>query len=250
MRRLFISDVHLSSRCPERTEAFVRFLRREAPRTQELYILGDLFDYWFGPKHLTVPDYREALDALREVVGGGLRVVFIKGNRDFFLRGFAEATGIEVAAAGVEHRLTIAGRQVTLCHGDYLEGRSGPGFRFQEFIRSRFWEWIWTRLPVAVADGGARIYRWISGRRTRRPRPVRAAHLGPHGLCDETLLAEFRRGTDILVCGHVHVPQQVVCRPDGRETILFILGDWSDGECYLEEQDGQWRLIVPAKPAP
>ena len=37
---------------PERVARLVRFLEREAPRTAELYILGDLFDYWIGPRHL------------------------------------------------------------------------------------------------------------------------------------------------------------------------------------------------------
>ena len=44
MRRLFLADVHLSPREPARTERLIRFLEREAPRTDELYILGDLFD--------------------------------------------------------------------------------------------------------------------------------------------------------------------------------------------------------------
>lgn len=242
MRRLFVSDIHLSTRQPERTAAFVRFLDREAPRAAELYILGDLFDYWIGPKHLALPDYREALDALRQATRSGLRIVFIKGNRDFYMRGFAEATGAEVAPAGTELCVAMAGKQVYLCHGDYLEGRRGAGFKFQEFVRSRFWEAIWTRLPVSVSDGGARFYRWVSGRRTRGPRPAMAAHLGPHGLCDEALAAEFRRGADIVVCGHVHQARQIAMEVDGRPVTLFTLGDWADGESYLEEADGQWRL--------
>ena len=235
--------MHLGPCWPERTARLIRFLEREAPRTDELYILGDLFDYWIGPKHLRRPDYREALDAICRAAGAGLRIVFVKGNRDFFMRGFAEGTGMEVAPGGTEHRLRVACQGVLLCHGDYLEGRGGAGFRFQEFIRSRFWEWIWTRLPAFLADAGARFYRWISGRRTRRPRPVMAAHLGPHSLSEDLLVAEFRRGTDVIVCGHVHVPQEVPFQVDGRRAMLYTLGDWSAGESYLEEENGQWRLV-------
>jgi len=95
MRRVFLSDVHLSPRQPECSARFVRFLEREAGRTDEFYILGDLFDYWIGPKHLDRPDYREALEALGRVTRGGRRVVILLGNRDFYMRrGFSEATGV------------------------------------------------------------------------------------------------------------------------------------------------------------
>jgi UDP-2,3-diacylglucosamine hydrolase len=241
MRRLFVSDVHLSAAGPERTARWVAFLERETPRADELYILGDLFDYWIGPKHLLLPDYAPALAALRRAVAGGLRIVFIKGNRDFYMRGFAEATGVEVVPGGTQHRLEADGQRVFLCHGDYMEGRGGFGFRVQEFIRSPAVEWLWTRLPAFVADLGARFYRWVSGRKTRRPR-ARPAHLGPHGLSEECVAQEFRLGTDVIVCGHVHEAREVRSDVDGRPALLFTLGDWTDGVNYLEQRGGAWRL--------
>jgi UDP-2,3-diacylglucosamine hydrolase len=242
MRRVFLSDVHLSPREPERSERFVRFLDREAGHTGEFFILGDLFDYWIGPKHLGLPDYREALEALRRVTGAGRRVVFLLGNRDFYMsRGFSEHTGVVVAPARIDLEITADGRRVYLCHGDYLEGRTGLGFRIQEVIRSRFVETAFTRLPPFVADALARFYRGLSGRKTQRPKG-QAEHLGPHGLCDQRLLEEFRRGMDVIVCGHVHVSQEWPIQVDGRQAVLFTLGDWSAGESFLVQEDGQWRL--------
>ena len=242
MRRVFLSDVHLTPREPERSVRFVRFLEREAASTDEFFILGDLFDYWIGPKHLGRPDYREALEALGRLTRGGRRVVFLLGNRDFYMRrGFSEATGIEVARERTRLGLASGARRVCLCHGDYLEGRGGLGFCIQEAIRSRAVEAVFTRLPCWAEDLMAKFYRWLSGRRTRRAR-CRAMHLGSHGLCDELLMAEFRGGTDIIVCGHVHVPQKVAFQVDGREAILFTLGDWSAGESFLVEEDGRWQL--------
>ena len=84
MRRIFLSDVHLSPREPARTERLIRFLRHEAPHADEIYILGDLFDYWIGPKHLRLPDYREALDALAQAART-TKVFFLLGNRDFYM---------------------------------------------------------------------------------------------------------------------------------------------------------------------
>ena len=232
MRRLFLADVHLSPREPARTERLIRFLEREAPRTDEIYILGDLFDYWIGPKHLALGDYREALETLRRVARER-PVFFLIGNRDFYMsRGFEESTGIRVVPGRTGHRLAAGSQRVYLCHGDYLEGRSGWGFRIQEFIRSRGFERQFIRLPAFVAKAMAEFYRWLS---TRKPR--RSCRMS-----DGVLEAEFRRGADIVVCGHFHEARRRKIQVDGREAILFTVGDWSEGESFLAEEDGRWEL--------
>lgn len=243
MRRVFVSDVHLSAREPERTARFLRFLQRETPQTDELYILGDLFDYWIGPKHLKLQEYREVLDALRGVVGGGVRVVFLCGNRDFYMRGFSEDTGIEVVPHRRYHRITVGSKRIYLCHGDYMEGRRGLGLAAQRFIQSRFVEWIWTRLPTAVAQAGARFYRRVSDRNKQAP-DDEAMHLAPYGLSAERVAAELARGTDIIVCGHIHRAQRVRNPVEGMQGTLYTLGDWQDTGSYLVEEDGCWRLVA------
>jgi UDP-2,3-diacylglucosamine hydrolase len=240
MRRLFFSDVHLTPSDPGRTRRLAAFLAREAPRADELFILGDLFDYWIGPKHLHLPDYAEALAALRKAAAG-TRIVFLCGNRDFYMRGFERATGVEVAPGRTRHRLEVQGRRVCLCHGDYLEGRRDAGFLVQRFIRSRAVEAVWTRLPASLARLGARFYRWLSERNKRTGRADRR-HLAPYGLCPDQVAEEFARGTEVLVCGHVHRAQEVREPVPGQGGVLYTLGDWCDDESYLEVEDGRWRL--------
>ena len=237
MRRLFLSDVHLSPRLPDRAARLLEFLEREAARADELYILGDLFDYWIGPKHLDLPDYRDALAALRRTTGRGVRVLFILGNRDFYMRRrFEDETGVRVAPGRTSHRMEVASRKVCLCHGDYLEGRRDLGFWIQELIRSRPMEAFYTRLPAGMQKAGAEFYRRVSGARPRRPSDLE----------DAAVLAEFRRGTDIIVCGHVHRAQEIRSSVDGREAVLFTLPDWSDGASYLVEEGGRWEFIAGA----
>jgi UDP-2,3-diacylglucosamine hydrolase len=232
MRRVFLSDVHLSPREPVRTQRLIRFLRREAPHSDEIYILGDLFDYWIGPKHLQLPDYQEALDALSQAAQT-TKVFFLLGNRDFYMsRGLEEKTGIRVVPGRREHRLTAGAQRVYLCHGDYLEGRGDRGFRIQEWIRSPGFEKAFVLLPAFVAKAMAEFYRWLSSRKTRRLVRIN----------EEIVAAEFRSGTDVIVCGHVHEPCRRVTQVDGREAVLFTIGDWSTAESYLVEEDGRWQL--------
>jgi UDP-2,3-diacylglucosamine hydrolase len=233
MRRLFVSDVHLAPHDAARAERLRRFLEDQCRPGDELYILGDLFDYWVGPKHLDLPDYREALDVLRATTASGVLITFVLGNRDFYMGPrFSEETGIQVAAGRTEHRLTSAGRQVYLCHGDYLEDRRDAGFKVQGWIRSRLVEAIYTRLPVRWQTAGAAFYRRISQSKVRRP----------SSLAPEKVLAEFGRGTDIIVCGHVHRQGREESVVGGRQVTLFTLGDWADGASYLVEEDGVWRV--------
>jgi len=235
MRRVFLSDVHLTPRDPARTARFVGFLAREAPRTGELYILGDLFDYWIGPKHLLLPDYREALEALRGAARRGVRVVFLHGNRDFYMgSAFAGALGLEV----VRDRLDLVGRagRICLCHGDNLCVRDRSTRRAQAIIRSRAVEWIFTRLPVGLAKFLAEGYRRHSRRVTVRKEPRRIA------LAVEAVEAVFRGGSDVIVCGHTHRAEKRTWRGNSGEKVLFSLGDWSEGASYLVEEEGQWRL--------
>lgn len=241
MRRVFVSDVHLSPRRPERTARFLRFLEREAPRTDELYILGDLFDYWIGPKHLRLGEYREAIDALRGVVGRGVRVVFLCGNRDFYMEGFSEATGIEVAPHKRYHRITVGSKRVYLCHGDDMEDRSGLASNLQTFIQSPAVERLYTGLPAPIGQAGAKFYRWFSDR-TKRPPDAQATGLAPYGLSTERVAAELARGTDIIVCGHIHRAQEVPNPVEGMHGTLYTLGDWENTGHHLVEEDGCWRL--------
>ena len=235
MRRLFLSDVHLSPCEPRRSERFVRFLRRHMGRTDELYILGDLFDYWIGPKHLRLPDYRHVLDALREVAQSGVRVVFLHGNRDFYIGPrFREALGLETAESHVD--IADRGHRILLCHGDHLCIRDRSTRRAQAIIRSRWVEAIFTRLPVSLATFLAEGYRRHSTRVTARKARRRIA------LAEEAVRAAFQSGVDIIVCGHVHQAAKHTWRLRGREKILFSLGEWSKGASYLLEEDGRWRL--------
>jgi UDP-2,3-diacylglucosamine hydrolase len=241
MRRLFLSDVHLSPRHPDRAERLLALLSREAGRIGELYILGDLFDYWIGPKHLDLPDYRETFDAMRGLSARGVRVVFLCGNRDFYVRRrFREALGLEVFTGPVT--VPIDGGRVCLCHGDHLCTRDRSTQRAQVIIRSRAVEAIFTRLPAGLARFLALGYRGHS-RRVTTSKPARRKALE-----DEAVLATFRAGADVIVCGHIHRPAKHIWQADGREHLLFVLGDWSTGSSYLVEEDGRWRLYGVTAP--
>src|SRR5471032_2281575 len=92
---LFISDLHLQAAHPATSAAFFDFLERHARHAQQLYLLGDLFEYWAGDDDLDDPLHRHIIAALRAVSDAGVAVFWIAGNRDFLVGArFAEAAGL------------------------------------------------------------------------------------------------------------------------------------------------------------
>ena len=92
-RTLFVSDVHLRPRDPAGNRPFLRFLEQDC---EALYVVGDLFDYWIGPRQLETGDYDAEIDALRHK-SRSTRISFLKGNRDYLVEErFARATGMAI----------------------------------------------------------------------------------------------------------------------------------------------------------
>ena len=79
---LFISDLHLQSEMPATTEVFLRFLSSAARHAKQLYLLGDIFEYWAGDDDLESPFAQKICHALREVSNAGVAVFWIAGNPD------------------------------------------------------------------------------------------------------------------------------------------------------------------------
>ena len=96
MKPRFISDLHLSEKHPELTQAFFKFLNESKEACTHLFILGDLFETWIGDDDDSSL-YSEIKTALKTFTTNGPETFFIHGNRDFLVgKVFAEETGITI----------------------------------------------------------------------------------------------------------------------------------------------------------
>ncbi|MBI2900648.1 MAG: UDP-2,3-diacylglucosamine diphosphatase [Planctomycetes bacterium] len=232
-RSLFVADVHLAPGKPESQQAFVRFL--EAQRGLDaLYLLGDIFDYWIGPRHLRSPDYRPAIDALRAAVRSGTRILFVPGNRDYFVDGtFASATGVRML--GDSAVVELGGRRVLLAHGDFVYNRNPKYAAYRRLMRFGALRSLYLAMPERMSRGIARGFKTVSMKTTPAVRWTREALIDgarPH----------FARGIDVLVCGHIHAPQHVRTEYRNRPRDVYVLGDWDGGGREVLEFDGEFRM--------
>ena len=231
MRTLFASDVHLRPNDPPANASFLRFLLQDC---DVLYLVGDLFDYWIGPRHLDAPDYEVELEALRRK-SERTRIFFVKGNRDYLLDArFERVSGMKVL--GDRARVPIGGRAVELAHGDFLYNKNPKYTAYRTMMRSKPVEALWRAVPAAVGKRIVRGYRKVSPM-TTRPVVWTPAELAARAR------PVFEQGADVLICGHIHQPQHLQLDVGGRRRDLFILGDWCGGtQDYVEWDGAEFRF--------
>ena len=121
-RILFICDAHLGSGTNEeqKKRILLDFLKGLSPENvSTVYVLGDLFDFWFEYESVILSRNFHVLNALAEVVERGVEIHLIVGNHDFWAGDFMEKTiGVKVHHDPIE--INLDGRRIYICHGDGL----------------------------------------------------------------------------------------------------------------------------------
>lgn len=114
-RPVFVSDLHLSGRNKRTILSFLWFLKTQARRYDELFLLGDIFEYWIGDDASSPAEFLAR--ALRKYASCGKRVYMMQGNRDFMLgEDFARHCGAQLIVDGIV--VDAPGARILLSHGD------------------------------------------------------------------------------------------------------------------------------------
>ncbi|MBM3318316.1 MAG: UDP-2,3-diacylglucosamine diphosphatase [Candidatus Eisenbacteria bacterium] len=230
----WISDAHLGSDPdPEGREALlVRFLAELQGRAARLYVLGDLFDFWFEYRHAAPKGHFRTLHALAGLIDQGTPVTYLGGNHDFWC-----GTTLEREVGLTVHQRPISvshqGRRIFLAHGDGL-GPGDAGYRLLKAV---------LRNPLAIAlyrtihpDIGIALARRVSAtsRRHTKPREFHLRRMSRH-----VAAPEFARGHDAVILGHIHDPLHL---RDARGRDCLLIGDWIEAFTFVELAEGRFTL--------
>lgn len=222
-----MSDAHLGAAPAGAEERLVEFLGSVRGNADSLFVLGDLFDFWFEygraiPKH----GFR-VLAELAFLRRSGTRVVYLAGNHDFcFQDFFGRELGVET---GQELALTIDGKRVWMSHGEGIDRRFVSAV-FRRLMRGRVNNVLFSLLHP---DLGIPLAGWVASRSRAR------------GL-DERLGRKMRAfaeaklalGHDVVVMGHLHRPE---LHRTGNGVYLNV-GDWTEHFSYGVIRDGEVKL--------
>lgn len=235
MATLFLSDLHLDASRPEVTGWLWSFLDGPARTADEVYILGDLFEYWIGDDAVPpmAPELAERTTAL---VQNGIPFYFQHGNRDFLLSTeFANRAMLRLLPETVV--VDLYGTPTLLMHGDSL---CTDDIRYQAFRRqSRDPAWQAKVLAKPVAERIA----MARGARDASAEHKDGSEMAIMDVNENTVRLTFaRHGVSRLIHGHTHRP--AVHRhelPGGAVGTRYVLADWHDKGSYLEVGAGGIR---------
>lgn len=237
----FASDFHLGTDArltsQEREKQIVRWLNEVRGDASELYLLGDLFDYWFEYKSVVPKGFTRLLGTLASMRDDGIPITIFTGNHDMWMFGyFKEEMDIPVYRQPI--RKTIRGKEFMIGHGDGL----GPGDQGYKFIKRLFAspvsQWLFARLHPNTA---IRLMRYFSGQ--SRESMEEFEFLGPERewliqYCNQKIREE---NIDYFVFGHRHLPIDWTLE-DGKSRYIN-LGDWLKYNSYAVFDGDMLQLL-------
>ena len=220
----FASDAHLGMDAEEesivREKLLVRWLEEIRKDATEIYLLGDMFDYWFEFRKVVPRGFTRFLGKIAEITDQGIPVYYFIGNHDVWIFDYLpEETGIKVYQGPLIK--SYAGKKFFIAHGDGL----GPGERSHRFLmkmtRNKILQWFFARLHPNFSTSLAQR---ISSR-TRYAKGITLKFLGS----EKEDLIQFAREKlkteyfDYFIFGHRHIPLEYSLNENSK---LILVGDW------------------------
>ncbi|MFL5731023.1 MAG: UDP-2,3-diacylglucosamine diphosphatase [Cytophagaceae bacterium] len=220
----FASDFHLgvpdyeSSR--QREKKIVRWLDSIKAEAHTIFMVGDIFDFWFEYKEAIPKGYIRLQGKLAELSDAGIKIIFFTGNHDMWLFGyFTQELGIPIYRE--PQIFTYNGKKLMVGHGDGL----GPGDHWYKFIKKVFAnkaaQWLFGLIHPNIGIGFAN-YCSRNSRASQMKKEDK--FLGE----DEWLLVycreqEKKEHQDYYIFGHRHLPLDIKV---GEQSRYINLGEW------------------------
>ena len=220
-----ISDLHLSADDPALLDQFRRYAAQLEPG-DELYILGDLFEYWLGDDAVEFLGHLQAEHLLTSISDRGVQLNFLTGNRDFLLgRSFADRCGMTLIAD--EHILNVGAERILLMHGDSLCTDDIAHQQFRTMVRTPSWQEGFLKKSVVERDAMAKLARY-------RSEDSKAAKTSQIMDVNSTAVDEVMRAhrVRLLIHGHTHRPAVHEIGP-ADDCYRIVLGDWGPGPSWI-----------------
>lgn len=224
----FVSDVHLGLQVKDaqkREKRFVSFLKSiPADETEALYLLGDIWDFWYEYKEVVPKGFVRVFAALNDLMDSGVKVYFFQGNHDIWSYSYFEELGMIRCVQ--PHAVEIGGSTFCLGHGDGL----GPGmfgykmmrWAFHNKVLQRMFSSLHPRWAFAIGTGWSKKSRLAKNEEyifKGKEEPL-------YRFCEDFIK---KTPVDIFIFGHYH------CLTDTSvgNARLLIMRDWMDQDSWI-----------------
>ena len=221
----FLSDFHLAApdaqSSQKREKLVIDFLEEIRHDASVIFIVGDMFDFWYEYRKVVPKGHVRLLGKLAELTDSGIQVHFFVGNHDMWMNDYFEKE-LNIRTYFEPKSIEFAGRKFLVGHGDGL----GPGDRGYKMLKKVFrnpvCQWLFGIFPPYIGMGLANYF-------SRKSREATGKHeevfLGEENEWLVTYSKEVLQHThyDYLVFGHRHLPIDISLNGGSR---YINLGDW------------------------
>ena len=243
----FASDFHLGvpnyEKSREREKTLVNWLESIRSDAQEIYLVGDLFDFWVEYKHTIPKGYIRFLGKIAELTDSGIPIHFFTGNHDMWMFDYLpQELGITIHRDSIQREWN--GKKFFIGHGDGL----GPGDRFYKFIKtffqSKVCQWFFARLHPNLGMGIANFW-------SKKSR-ISNIKKGEEFLGDEKewlyIYAQNilkKEHFDYFIFGHRHLVLDLKIK--NKNARYINLGEWVTGNPHFAWFDGDELTLQPVQ---
>lgn len=221
----FLSDFHLGAPDYEasrrREHRLVSFLEQASEDAEAIFLVGDMFDFWYEYRYVVPKGYTRLLGMLARLTDSGIAVHFFVGNHDMWMKTYFQDE-LNIPVYFHPQHFSFSGKRFYIAHGDGL----GPGDRgyklLKKVFRNPICQWMFGILPPAIGMGLAHFF-------SRKSREAVAEHENTFWGPDKEWLMIHSREVlqkshyDYFIYGHRHVPG---IHPLSENSRYVNLGDW------------------------
>lgn len=216
----FISDVHLGflerKSDKPREDLLLKVLEKIMDDAEKLYLVGDIFDYWFDYKSVVPKYFYRTLSMLHKMRENGLEIEYVMGNHDFGHDGFfEEELGIKVFGDDIIR--THGGKRFLISHGDgKMQGDTGYKilkYIMRKKISLKLFLTLHPNFGIRLASGSSKKSRTYTD----------SKNFGKHELMREYAKQKLESGFDYVIMGHRHRPE-ITEFDNGKKYVN--LGEW------------------------
>ncbi|WP_353242038.1 UDP-2,3-diacylglucosamine diphosphatase [Providencia sp.] len=239
MSTYIIADLHLSEDEPAITAGFINFIQQQAIHADNLYILGDFFNYWVGDDDNT-PLHQRVANELKQLTAKGIPCYFIHGNRDFLIgKRYAKQCGMTILSQ--ETLLDIYDKRILILHGDTLCTDDMAYQNYRKKVHTPWIQRVFLTLPLFIRRRIAQKMRKNS-QYASSMKAESIMDVNPQAVVD----ALQRHQAQWMIHGHTHRPAIHEVNIGGKMYFRGVLGAWHhEGSAFVINEHGIELIFFP-----
>lgn len=228
---LFVSDAHFRTppdiASEERERKLVQLLKNQKGKLQHLFLLGDIFDYWFEYRDVVPKGYATLFACLKEMNSQGVQIHYFTGNHDMWVEDYFTQTFGAIIYREAQ-LMEINGHRCFVGHGDGLGGKQRKYMMIKRILNCRFNWWLYGMLHPRQSFALARF----CSQSSRESHDEGVLVFRGEGEYQVQFARELLQTTDVeyFILAHRHIPTRYELSPGH---LFFNTGDWLENFSYI-----------------